>query len=176
MSEVVTIGAVTATIYGTFAAATSYLTAMFGDQYTSWLALSTDDQKRTLVAATRFIDRQSWVDDYDTFAERDALEAFQLATYELAALVAEDASVIAVADTGSNIKSVGTGGAYVDYHNPTSLRLGSATKLPPILQSLIGDYLSTATSLAVLGGDGVSNTSTDDPFDACSDYDRTGPY
>lgn len=175
MSEVVTIGAVTATIHGTFAAATEYLTAMYGDQYTTWLGLTTDNQKRTLVAATRYLDRQSWIEAYDTFAERDALEAFQLASYELAALVADDASIVAVADSGSNIKAVGAGSAKVEFFNPTSVRFGSATRLPPIIQSLLGQYLATTASMAVLGGDGVAG-SDDDPMSDCADYDRSQPY
>lgn len=175
MSEVVTIGTATATIYGTFVAATDYLSTMFGDSYTAWTDLEEADQKRTLVAATRYLDRQAWTDDYDTFAERDALEAFQLASYELAALVAEDPAVIAVTDAGSNIKGVGAGGAFVDYFNPTSTQFGSATKLPPILQDLIGQYLASSTALAAIGGDGQAGN-CHDPFSDCSDYDRDEPY
>ncbi len=177
MSELVTISAgVTATIYGTYAAATAYLSAMFGDAYTAWLALIPADQKRTLVAATRYLDRQSWTDDYDTFAERDALEAFQLASYELAALVAEDPAVIAVTDAGSNISKVNAGGAGVEYFNPTSARFGSATKLPPILQDLVGQYLAAATAgLAAIGGDGEAGCARD-PFRDCAELDRKWPY
>jgi len=100
MSEVVAIGAYNATIYGTFAAATAYLQTQYGDAYTAWLALAADDQKRTLAAATRYLDRQVWVADADTFAERDALEAFQLASYELAAMVADLADRLYVLNYG----------------------------------------------------------------------------
>lgn len=181
MSEVVTIGSATATIYGTFAAATAYLSTMFGDAYTAWLALSTDDQKRTLVAATRYIDRQTWLDAYDTFAERDAFLdinsklIFDLASYELAALVAEDPSVVTVADSGSNIKSVGAGGAFVDYFNPTSIRFGTASKLPQVIDDMIGKYLAATASTAALGGDSQSGDCVD-PFSDCVDYDRTRPF
>jgi len=175
MSEVVTIGTATATIHGTYAAAVDYVSTMFGDAYTTWLGFDVDDRKRTLVAATRYLDRQAWSTDYATFAARDAVDAFKTASYELAALAAEDASVLSAVDSGSNIKSVGAGGAFVDYFNPTSQLLGNATKLPPILQALLGAYLATSDVLASLGGAGEDGD-CHDPFNDCSDYDRNEPY
>jgi len=175
MSEVVAIGAYNATIYGTFAAATAYLQTQYGDAYTAWLALAADDQKRTLAAATRYLDRQVWVADADTFAERDALEAFQLASYELAAMVAEDPAVISTLDQGSNIQSVGAGGAQVTYFAPTSAKRGSAPTLPPILMQLVGGYLAISEIGGPDGGESVSNDASN-PFSDCSDFDRGDPY
>lgn len=175
MSEVVTIGTATATIYGTYDDAVDYVSTSFGDAYTTWTGLDVDDRKRTLVAAARYLDRQAWSTDYDTFAERDAVEAFQLASYEFAAMVADDASVLTVADSGSNIKSVGAGGAYVENFNPSSQLLGNATKLPPILQALLGAYLATSETLASLGGSGEDGD-CHDPFNDCSDYERNRPF
>jgi hypothetical protein len=176
MSEVVTIGgSYTATIYGTFAGATAYLQTQYGDAYTAWLALAADDQKRTLAAATRFLDRQAWNEDADTFAERDANEAFQTASYELAALVAEDSTIIAALDQGSNIQSVNAGGAGVSYFNPTSAVRGTAPTLPPILMQLVGGYLAISEVGGPDGGESQDSCARN-PFADCSDFDRKDPY
>lgn len=176
MSELLTLtSGSSGTTYGTLAAAINHIDSQLGDQYTAWLDLSVDDRKRSLIGATKYIDRHVWVDDYDTFAERDALEAFQLATYELAALAAEDSSILSAVDSGSNIKEVGAGGAFVEYFNPTSTLTGNATKLPPILQALIGQYLATSETLSAIGGDGEAGN-CHDPFSSCADYDRKLPY
>jgi len=174
MSEVLTIGgAYNATTYGTFADATAYMQTQFGDAYTTWLALAADDQKRTLVAATRYLDRQAWNEDADTFAERDAIAAFATATYELAALAADDPAILTTLDQGSNIQSVGAGGAQVTYFSPTSSKRGSAPVLPPILMNLLGSYLASTSSVAL--GDGQSSCAPN-PFGSCSDFDRKDPY
>jgi hypothetical protein len=176
MSETVTVSSgITGTIYGTQAAGEAYIGGSYGATYTAWLALATAPRKQTLIAAARYLDRQSWADDYDTFAERDAVEAFQFASYELAVLIARDAAIVTKADQGNNIQSVGGGGApSVTYFSPTSAARGSATVLPPVLHALIGSYLA-ATSSAVYGGSGLSG-SDENPFDDCSDLDRSEPH
>ena len=151
------------TIYGTYALAIAYIGAMYGDTYTAWLALGAgvnnvagpgDDQKRTLVAATRFIDAITWEDAVNTQALRDAIAAFPQAVYELAVMILDDPSVIAVLDTGSNLKMAGAGGANVEFFNPTSAQAGTAQMLPPILQRLIGQYLGASD----LDGIGVGSS------------------
>lgn len=174
MSEVLA-GSPAGTIYGTYAAAVIHIDSQFGDAYRAWEALAVADRKRALLGAAAYLDRISWVDDYDTFAERDALAAFVTASYELAALAAEDASILAASDQGSNIARVYAGGAGVDFFNPTSTRLGSASKLPPILQALIGEHLASTEAATVFGGTG-STGDCENPFSACEDYDRTDPH
>lgn len=174
--EVVTVSAgITGTIYGTFAAAEAYVGASYGPTYTAWLALADGPQKQTLIAAARYIDRQVWIDDYDTFAERDALEAFQLASYELAVMIAADPTVASKADQGSNIARVYAGGAGVDFFNPTSTRFGTATKLPPILMDLIGEYLGSTSASTIVTGPGSAG-GDENPLSDCVDYDRGEPY
>jgi hypothetical protein len=176
VSDTVTITGVSPdpTIYGTLAEAVAYITAMYGDQYTAWLALSSDNRNRTLVAAARYLDRQVWIDDYDTFAKRDALAAFKTASYELAALIADDPSVISVTDQGSNIARVYAGGAGVDYFNPTSASDGSAPVLPPVIQQLLGAYLAGST--AGTGSPWGQSGACVNPMSACRDDGRDGPF
>jgi hypothetical protein len=176
MSEVVTIGgSYTATIYGTFALATNYLQTKYGDRYTAFLGKPADDQKRALVTAAAYLDRQSWVAAYDTFAERDALQAFKDASYELGALIVEDDSIVTVTDQGSNVQNVQASGAGVTFFNPTTSRSGSAPPMPPILMALVGAYLAASATSGPDGGSGQSG-SCSNPFSACRDYDRNEPY
>lgn len=170
MSSTVTIGTATETIHGTSAAAIDYVTLMYGETYTAWLALSANDQLKTLAAAVRYLNAQVWQSAYDTFAERDAVAAFETAEYELAVLIASDSSVLANADQGSNIQSVGAGGASVSYFNPTTK---NAPKLPPVAMRLVGQYL--ASSSGAVSGSYVSGSDTN-PFSDCEDYDRGEPY
>lgn len=183
MSETVTVSAgITGDIYGTFAGAEAYIGAAYGPTYTAWLALADGPQKQTLIAAARYIDRQVWADDYDTFAERDAFVLddgttypFILASYELAVMIAADPTVIAKADQGSNIARVYAGGAGVDFFNPTSTRFGTAGKLPPILMDLIGEYLGSTSASTIVTGPGSAG-GDENPLSDCVDYDRGEPY
>lgn len=177
MSELVTLtNGATATIYGTFAAAVSYIGSSYGDAYTAWLALSVDDQKRTLISAERFLDRQAWSADYVDFADRDAEAAFAIASYELAAMIAEDPAVTAAADAGTNVKQVYAGGAGVEYFSGSSASAGTASVLPPILAALLDSYLDDASAAAYLvGGVGAAGDCCD-PFNDMADFDRDEPY
>lgn len=182
MSETVTIGgSYTATIYGTFAGAINHLQTKFGDRYKAFLAVPPDDQKRALVSSAALLDRQGWLDAYNTFALRDAFLApdtrpvFQLASYELAALIVEDDSITNATDQGSNVQSLQASGAGLTFFNPTSAKQGSAPRLPPILMDLVGSYLSASLVDGPNGGSGQSGSSTN-PFSQCSELDRRGPW
>lgn len=164
MSEAVTLSSgESETVYGTFANAKSYLGIMIGDAYTAWRALSDDDKKRTLATATRYLNRQAWIDTADTFAERDALTnaegkpVFQYASYELAAVAADDPSVLASIETGSNLRAVGAGSARVEFFAPTSTAQGTSGRLPDVALQLVGAYLAaSATTNSISGGYGQS--------------------
>lgn len=162
------------TIHGTYDAAKSYLGMMLGDPYTTWRAFDTDDQKRTLAMAVRYLNQQAWAEDADTFAERDAIAAFATAEYELAAILSADQSAMTALDAGSNIQSVSASGASVTYFAPTSAGRG-ATKLPPVLQRLIGSYLAASGGAVTVGGYAATGSSSS-PFSECADDDRTEPY
>jgi hypothetical protein len=174
MSEVITVGTGTETIHGTYAGAIAYVDIMFGETYSTWSALAADDQKKTLAAAVRFLNAQSWAEAYDTFAERDLIAEFATAQYELAVLVANDPSVIQEADQGSNIQSLQAGSAGITFFNSTtSSGARSAPKLPPVLMRLLGGYLAAS---ALSGPDGGESrpSCADNPF--FHDYKRSGPY
>lgn len=180
MSSVITLSTgAEETIHGTFAAAKLYVDMMFGESADTWRdlaasgSLTADDRKmQTLAAAVRFLNAQTWGADAETFVLRDAIAAFATAQYELAVLIANDASVIANADQGSNIASLGAGSARISFFNPSTK---NAPKLPPSVQRLVGSYLAASTLGGPDGGESLSSCS-DNPFSACEDLDRGEPY
>lgn len=182
MSELVTLTTgESETIYGTYAEAVSYIGMLrYAEPYKSWIALDVDDRKSTLAGARRFIDRYIWDADYDTFAERDdvvtddSVKAFQVASYELAALAVSDDSVFSNHELGSNIASVSAGGAGVTYFNPSSSEDGSAPALPGVVQKLLGAYLASSGA-SISGGFGQEG-GEESSFSSCSSYRRNGPY
>lgn len=179
MSETITVGTGSETIHGTYDDAVAYVDIMYGDAYAVWSALTPDNQKKTLAAAVRYLNAQTWNEDADTFAERDALEdddgraIFEIAEYELAVLIASDASILQALDSGSNIRSVEAGGASVEYFAPTQPGR-RATKLPPIIQRLVGTYLSVSSTVVVAGYANTGNCESE--FSECSETDREDPY
>lgn len=178
MSEVVTLAdaVTTGTIYGTLAGAIAKIKSKFGARYRAWISVATaDEQKQTLISAADYINTRIWNSDYDTFAERDALQAFVDASYELAVLAYEDEDVLALPDTSSNLSRVYAGGAGVDFANPTSIAAGTAEQLPPILMALIGQYLGSTGGATVVGGIGSSGGCRN-PLSDCADYDRKRPF
>ena len=178
MSE--TIG--TATIYGTYADAVLYIADRYGTRYAAWRALDAATQKQTLVNAADYLNRKAWIDTAATFDLRDAIvdadaqPLFQIAEYELAALVVQDQSTTDKADQGSNIQSAMAGGGVgVTFFNPTSTRTGSATLLPAILMDLVGAYLAASDVGGPDGGGGQSGSACN-PYDSINSHDRTRPY
>lgn len=181
MSDTVTLTtSQSATIYGTFAAAGDFAATMFGATYTAWRALQPDDQKRTLIAATRYLDAMAW--DPDTapdFTTRDAIAGtpigpFAQASYELAVLIADDPTVLQAQDQGTNVRAVGAGSARVEFFNPTSPLFGTATVLPPVIERLVGQYLASASSTG--GAPDGQAAGCESPFSAQSEYRRWWPY
>jgi hypothetical protein len=173
VSDTITLtGGATETIHGTYAASITYVAMMYGTAADTWTALSADNRKRTLAAAVRYLNAQSWISSADTFAERDLIAAFATAQYELAVLIASDPSIVSNLDAGSNIQSVGAGGASVTYFAPTSAGRG-ATKLPVAVQRLVGSYLAAAQGATTVTAYGSTGSETS-PADDCEDYDMNG--
>lgn len=174
MSEVITLtGGATETIHGTYTASITYIAMLYGDAPDAWSALSVDNRKRTLATAVRYLNAQTWATACDTFAERDAIPAFASAQYELAVLIAADPGVVATADQGSNIASLGAGSASVTYFSPTTK---NAATLPPVVQRLVGGYLAAATLAGADGGASHDSGGAANPFSACEDDHRHEPY
>lgn len=192
---IVTIGADTFEVYAGLVDVTKQINGMRSAGATAFRALSSDDQARTLNDVTSYIDRYSWQGTADAAGgttlqfPRSGLvdatgavidDATQLATIakavgQLCALAAAKPSILTAVDTGNNVKRADAGGgAGVEFFNPTSAKLGTATVLPQAIQQLLGAWLSSSGSGAQ-GGEGQSGRSTSS-FAHCRRYDRDGAF
>lgn len=159
MSETITLTTATATIYGSRAGARAYLGAERADwDLASDAALSTD-QKRALVKAMRFLDRLAWASDYDTFAERDAVTAIVNASYELAALVYDDDTILEDAGSAEAVTSVAAGGDSVTYAVGVK-----RSPVPGVAYLMLAPYLATTVDDAAYDGSDGQEGGTTNPF------------
>ncbi len=159
-------------VYGGLPALKDYLNATVGDGATAFRALTTDDDRsRLLVAATRFIDAQYWQGvatglaggtpttlqfprsgltnvDGSVLDPTNVPQVLINACFEMVAILADDASVAANQDSGSNVKALGAGTGRVEFFSPTSATdgSGSATVLPTPVDRLVGRWLAAASS------------------------------
>jgi hypothetical protein len=187
MSEVVTIGTGSATIHGSFAGALAYHDTSGSESSVAFRAIEEpDDQKRKLVDATRYLNRLGYIEAYQTFAARDALDLgtgdgdaafpFRAAAYVLAALAEDDPDVLTADDQGSNVRSVAAGSARVEMFSQTSAQRGTASVLPSTVQALIGPYLAVpADSLNQDGGTG-EGSGCSNPFSWRREFNRRDPW
>ncbi len=153
--------------------ATNYINSRFGSTYTAWLLLSADDKSRTLVSSSAFLDSLSWqgtatgvlngnstllqwprsgIDGVDSTTIPTAIVN---ASFELAVMIAADPDLVNKIDQSTNISSAsGGGGVSVSYFAPTSVIVGTATLLPPLVQRLVGRYLATPSGDGSFGAAG----------------------
>lgn len=189
-------------VYGGVAACLQYLGTRFSAQATAFLALTADDQKRCLIAATDYFQEQLWAgvavgtvggtatslhfpatgltDKYGNAVDSTTVpDDIANGCFQMAAEIANKATVQDNADAGSNVKSIGGGGApTIQFFAPTSARDGTASTMPQAVQRLIGPYLASSTGV-VLGaasgasGDGDSDRDDTSAFDPCYGYTVT---
>ncbi len=187
----------TVEVYGGLDACDAYLFTSSSDAAAAYLALAedSDDRKRRLADATRYIERQRWkgtrsgaggttlafprTDLTEADGETTASDGYQLArvaqaVFELAALIAEDPSALSEADQSSNIKRMKAGSAELELFGPTSVRAGTAATLPTVVQSLLGMWLLGAGLSAVAGGSfgGLATGSRSDSLFECPTLTR----
>ena len=188
-------------VYGGLAAANTYLAFAVGAAATAWQALAAtpDKQKQCLGAATRMLDGLNWqglatglvgVDATTlawprssvTDANGNAVDSTSVPTgivdgcFELAALIANDATVQDQLDAGNNVRSIGGGGApTIQFFRPTSVQDGNAPVLPLVVLRLVGQYLASATAVVTGQSFGVS-TDSDSDGDDTSAFDSAYAY
>lgn len=154
----------------------------------SWLPLDQEVKERSVISATRMLDRQMWkgaktssvqalqwprteiVDPYGNAVSSGTVPQFiEDATAELALALALDPTVQTSTGTNKNIKRVKAGSAEVEFFfSSINTRFGT------VIQELIGSYLGSTSSLAGTLGIGGFASGTDQ----CSkfipgDYDRS---
>jgi len=192
IATTVTISSVDYNVYGLTSNpvgdATSYLAGILGAA--DFAALSADDQARALVSATKWLDRLQWSGaptDPDTpqplafprtglptcrgitYADNIVPDPIVQAMFELAEILAADATAQNSSGQGSNIKKVGAGSAQVEFFQPT-INSASDTRLPQVAQDLVACFLAgSATNKATATGTGNSSAFDEDDFDKSGD-------
>jgi len=166
-------------VYGGLPAAIEYVSTLLGPAPEAWLLRTANDQGKSLVNATRYLDQQAWrgvatelaegddttlawprVDDEDadvlTLADETEIDGERVppeitwATFELAVLIAATPALIDKADTSSNIKAANAGGGVgVEFFAPTSVAAGTATPMPERVMRYVAKFLAGD---AALGG------------------------
>jgi hypothetical protein len=159
----VTIAGSAYSIYGEHAGADSalvYLTGSFSAAASAWLALLADDQRRTLVAATRWLDSKDWQGAKTvssqalewprtgaTYADGSAVPSATVppeirdACYELAAQLAIDRDA-QERTGGSPIRSMSAGGVEYELFRPAEAG-GAAGEFPPRVLALVSQLMAT---------------------------------
>lgn len=156
--DTITINSTDHTIYGTSDGANVYWESSLGGTADAW-ADNAAKRDRALVQATRLIDRIQWIETADTFAERDAIQAFVDASYEIAGLLIVDPTFFTSETSGSNVKAIYAGdGVGVQFWAPT---LGITGRFPVQIQELIGAYLVGQSGGLVSGSFSSGTTASD---------------
>jgi len=167
MSELVTLSSgATGTIHGSLAQALIVLDTRMGDEYRAYADADVNDRKRAQLNARYFLDAFDYADDYDTFAERDALQAdsslpgdegypFRVASYLLAALAYADPDLLSLTAQSEvqQVTSVSIAGASLGL--TAGARFGeSLQRLPADVLDLIAPYLEQTMPAGSRGGRG----------------------
>lgn len=159
----VDIGPDTYFVYADVDEADAYLAAAV-HAGTTWTGASVATRSQALVTATRILDRQRWVDAYDTQAEREDVPAIQDACSEMALALLQGSDLQTEQTTGQKLQSISAGSVSLTYFRGAD---GRPHRFPTIVWELLRDYLGGA-DLAVYGTasgtDGVSSTADDFGF------------
>lgn len=175
--------------------ARSYVNSRLGPTYSAWMALSDDDAGRSLVSATDMIDSFQWqgvasgvVGSLPTslqwprsgvFVDGVELDPAVVppqvvkACFELAVMINDDPSLPFNVDAGSNVQSMGASGASLSFFRPTSAAEGTAPRLPPLIDRLIGRFLASSVAVStgfISGTNAQSNFET--PPGTCAEQRR----
>lgn len=160
--------------------ARAYIDARFGPAYRAWMALSDVDATRTLTSAASYLDSLVWVgmatgvptgnlpltswprSGIDGVDPLTVPTAVTNAAYELGVLILSDPDLVNTVDAGSNVASLGAGPAQISFFRPTSALDGTAPRIPPIIDRLIGRWLASASA-----GAGGFATGTNSHSDFC---------
>ncbi len=146
---------------------TSYIEIMPADSYfaksqnVTWLALNNAAREGFIIRATRLLDRQTWLDAYDTLAKRVLVQDIVDACAELAVALAEGSEVENEQVTSQKLQAIKAGSVALTYFRGAE---GLAIRFPLIAQELLKDYLAgsgTTVSGSSSGVDGTSVTANE---------------
>lgn len=151
------------------AAYDSYRTVAQADEYlaaslhagTDWSGSTDTTKGQALVTATRILDRQKWRADYDTQAERLAVQAILDACCEMALALVQGSDFQSEQTTTQKLQTIKAGSVSLTYFRGAE---GRPHRFPTIVNELLRDYLagSDATSYGKSFGTGGTSSTADD--------------
>ncbi len=190
--SILSIGANTYSVYALtadpLADTKAYLAGRLGTA--AWDDANSNDKKKALVGSARFIDRAvsfsgtqtdivtpqplQWPRDGadcngTSVTDGTTPDAFFEAQAEMALILLTDSTVQDGQGTGSNVKSVKAGSAKVDFFMST-LDSNQDTRLPPVVNDLLGCYIVGITTVG--GSFGTGTDDADPGYNKC-DFDRS---
>lgn len=188
----VTIGAFTFTVYGEATGAGSLAEYAAGSlaYNATYTAASVDNRARSLVEATRVLDRQLWagskVSDVQaqqwprtgvTYADGSEVSSASVPTeivqgaYELALAGLADPSIFTTASTEKQTKRINAKGVEIEWFGPRG-----GGRWPDRVGELVAQFLASSTGSSDLGGDSHVSDGVDcgSQFDTCDTYHVSG--
>lgn len=135
--------------YATIASADNYM--LVDPNYATWSVLTDDGKARFLIQSTRFLDSMSYIESADTQAERELIDAFEIACIMIAGLLSSgDTNILGgTANVGSNdAKRYKAGTVEIEnFRNFNSFYIGLySTVFPPNIYRVLKPYLASANS------------------------------
>lgn len=135
--------------YATIASADDYM--LVDPNYATWSVLTDDGKSRLLIQSTRFLDSLSYIESADTQAERELIDAFEIACIMIAGLLSSgDTSILGgTANVGSNdAKRYKAGTVEIEnFRNFNSFYIGLySTVFPPNIYRVLKPYLSSSNA------------------------------
>lgn len=166
----VTISSTSFTTYASVAEADEYMLANLA--FATWNAATVDEKGRYLVSATRLLDNQAWLDAYDTFAERSAVDNIVNASIEIAALFASGETSLygAEVSTGQTKRTKADVVEVEYFRNFATLDVRKTTDFPSYIFLLLQPYLKSNSSSIRAG---AFSAGTDGTSIADKDYGMT---
>lgn len=160
----VVVGAVTISgnnypIFGTRDRAKEYLLATL--EGTTFTGADPITQRRSLVMAKRWLDRQGWKTGFPVPTSGLVPLGIEFAQYELSVVLIDDPDSFTEKNTGSNEKRLKAGPVEIEFFSRTdggALFSGEGV-FPPQALDLIGDYLSSKSTIITPYVGGLTNTS-----------------
>lgn len=185
-------------VYGGLSACLQYLGTQYNPNATLFVGLPADDQKRCLIAATRYFEELIWQGTQNTAGNPPTVlqwprlnvtdelgnavsstvvpPAIVSGCFEMAAVIAGNPQAVVTADAQLNVQSVGEGPGHVTFFAPG--RTTNITGLPEVVRRLVDQYLGAINNVQLgvstgLSGDGDADGDDTSAFADDNQYTQT---
>lgn len=159
--QTVTISSTDFDTYANVSQADLYLLA--DTTFATWDANDDDTKGRFLVSATRILDAQDWLTDYDTQTERETVQPIIDASILIANAISNgDTAILGTSATEAENKRLKAGSVEIENFrslNSNAYTGSKRTDFPPAIHALLKPYLAGGNFNAGAQAFGVEGTS-----------------